>query len=628
MNILEGLNLQARVSIDHSKYQGEGGTYATTWGPTDMYKYGTYYLNNSRTNEIYTDYMLSYNKQLGEDWSISASAGYVGHTIKGNSSNTYVGEATVDMTIGGIVQEIATAVNRFDPSSGGASVTSKGKSSDWDQAALVTAQVGWKDKIFVDASYRQDWYRPFKQFADWGYDTKESYGYFGVGANAIISDLVKLPKWFSYAKYRISYSEVGNSIPNVLFNKVDRNDVLGTVGVTSRNRFDPEPEKTKSFETGLEMQFFRDRLNVDVTYYNSAMHKSYLEIAGSNGKMQPVNSGIIRNQGVELSVGYDWAINKDWRWNTNVNFSYNHNEIEATNKDKYGFNKDMSTSLAEGKIQLLYRKGGSYGDIYVTDFRRYSSDVYKYTVQEEVVDENNQVVMQDVVKYSSTPVEGGELVNKAGDLYITNGTPALGGYVEVTESGNLRVRDASKKFQKYAGNLNSKYQLSWSNTISYKDFSLYFLINGRIGGKVVSLTEGYLDYYGASERSGNARLYAEKNNIYTEDGRHGMWLNDGRDLVAVEDYYTFVGRADASSYIYDATNFRLRELSFGYTFRNLFGEYKHLNLSFICRNLFFIYKDSPVDPDVSLSTANGLGGIDVFNFPSARTFGFNLKLNL
>ena len=107
-----------------------------------------------------------------------------------------------------------------------------------------------------------------------------------------------------------------------------------------------------------------------------------------------------------------------------------------------------------------------------------------------------------------------------------------------------------------------------------------------------------------------------------------MDLNDGRDRVAVEDYYTYVGTSDAGSYIYDATNFRLRELSLGYTFRNLFGEYKHLNLSFVCRNLFFLYKDSPVDPDVSLSTANGLGGIDVFNYPSARTFGFNLKLNL
>jgi hypothetical protein len=82
------------------------------------------------------------------------------------------------------------------------------------------------------------------------------------------------------------------------------------------------------------------------------------------------------------------------------------------------------------------------------------------------------------------------------------------------------------------------------------------------------------------------------------------------------------------NYVYDATNFRLRELSLGYTFRNLFGNYKDLNLSFVCRNLFFIYRDAPVDPDISLSTGNGLGGIDVFNHPSGRTFGLNIKLNL
>ena len=107
-----------------------------------------------------------------------------------------------------------------------------------------------------------------------------------------------------------------------------------------------------------------------------------------------------------------------------------------------------------------------------------------------------------------------------------------------------------------------------------------------------------------------------------------MYLNEGRDLVAVEDYYYDLGTRDASSYIYNATNFRLRELSLGYTFRNLFGNYKDLNLSFVCRNLFFIYRDAPVDPDISLSTGNGLGGIDVFNHPSGRTFGLNIKLNL
>ncbi len=632
-NIIKGLDLQARVSLDHTKYQNEGGTYASTWGPVDMYRYGTYYLNNSRTNEIYTDYMLSYNKQFGEDWSFSATAGYVGHTIKGNTSNTYIGNATVDMNQNGIVSAgpdeplpIPTDINRFDPTSGGAAVTSKSLSSDWDQAALFTAQVGWKDKIFVDASYRQDWYRPFKQFVARDYrGVDESYGYFGVGANAILSDLFKLPKWWTYAKYRLSYSEVGNSIPNTYYSAGSYNAVLGTAVGATRNDFitPPVPEKTKSFETGLEMQFLRDCLNVDITYYNSAMHNSYLEVAGTNGKPQPVNSGVIRNQGVELSVGYDWAINKDWRWNTNVNFSYNHNEIEETYKNKWGYSQDMSTSFAEGKIQLLYRKGGSYGDIYVTDFTRYKQDVY-------VIGHNTETIDGVEVQIPIYGTSGdGEPIHRAGDIYVTNGAPQLGGYVDVTDGGSLRVRDKNKKFQKFAGNLNSDYQLSWSNTINYKDFSLYFLINGRIGGKVISLTEGYLDRLGASSRTGAARLNAEKYGLYTEDGRHAMYVNGGsRDLVAVQDYYELLGASDASSYIYDATNFRLRELSLGYTFRNLFGDYKNLSLSFVCRNLFFIYKDSPVDPDVSVSTGNGLGGIDIFNYPSARSFGFNLKLNL
>jgi hypothetical protein len=271
-----------------------------------MYRYGSYWLDNSRTNEIYTDYMLSYNKEFAKDWSFSATAGYVGHTIKSNNSGTYIGEATIDMTKQGIVSclpnqplPISTVINRFDPSSGSSGVTHKGESSNWDQAALATAQIGWKDVVYVDASYRHDWYRPFRQFAKYG--VNESYGYFGVGANAILSDMFKMPEWFTYAKYRLSYSEVGNSIPNVYFQSVNINEKLGTATPVSRNDFitPPIPEKTKSFETGLEMQFFDDCLNFDITYYNSAMHNSYLEITGTNGKPQPLNSGIIRNQGVE-----------------------------------------------------------------------------------------------------------------------------------------------------------------------------------------------------------------------------------------------------------------------------------------------------------------------------------------
>lgn len=634
LEIIKGLNLQARISLDHTRYQDEGGRYATTWSVNDMFRYGTYYLNNSRTNEIYVDYMLSYNKEFAKDWSVSATAGYVGHTIKGNGSNTYLGEATDYIMTGNYISGIPTSINMFEPSYGGPGVTTKSMSSNWDQAALVTAQIGWKDIVNIDASYRQDWYRPFRQFK-YKYGIDDNYGYFGIGANAILSDLIKMPEWFTYAKYRLSYSEVGNSIPNIYYQQGGKNNVLGTATGSSRNEFitPPIPEKTKSFETGLEMQFFNDCLNFDITYYNSAMHNSYLEVPWSNGKPQPVNSGIIRNQGVELTVGYDWAITNDLRWKTSVNYSFNDNKIEATTIDKYGNHKDMATSFANGMIQLLYRKDGAYGDLYITDFTRYRNDVHKYTATViEIIDRIPTEVQ--VTKYSTTPVTDdngnviSELVNKAGDLYITNGKPSLGGYIDITDGGDLKTFNKNKKFETFAGNANSKHQLSWSNTFTYKDFTLYFLINGRIGGKVVSLTEGYLDRWGTSERTGEARLNAEANNIYTEDGRLGMYLNEGRDLVAVEDYYDFVGSSYAGDYIYDATNFRLRELSLGYTFRNLFGSNKNLSLSFVCRNLFFIYKAAPVDPDISLSTANGLGGIDVFNYPSARTFGLNIKLNL
>ena len=616
LKIIEGLNLMGRVSLDHSKYNNEGGRYATTFYNVGMYRYGSYWLNNSRTNDFYADAMLSYNKEFAEDWSVSATAGYVAHTTNSNNSGTSIFDATIDMTKNNVVTDISSVINRFEPSSGSAGVTSKGKSNNWDKAALATAQIGWRDVVFVDASYRHDWYRPFKQFAHLG--TKESYGYFGVGANAVISDLVKLPRWWNYAKYRLSYSEVGNSIPNIVYSAVGINERDEAVGVSSRNPFTPEPEKTKSFETGLEMQFLRDCLNVDLTYYNSAMHKQYIEVGWSNGKTQPINSGIIRNQGIELTVGYDWKINKNWRWKTSANFSYNHNRIEATAKNEAGEDKDLVTSFANGRVQIAYKVGGSYGDIYVNDLARYEDNVYQTSDG----------------KYNTAG--NGQLVHKKGDLYLTSHMDPNTETVKLEKNktvtvdrwGYLTLED-KEQFSKKIGNANSPCQLSWSNTFTYKDFTLYFLINGRIGGKVISLTEAELDRLGASERSGEARLYAEKNNIRAKDGSLGMYLNDNKnDVISIREYYEFIATDDVTSYIYNATNFRLRELSLGYTFRNLFGDYKNLSISFVCRNLFFLYKESPVDPDVSLSTANGLGGIDMFNYPSSRSFGLNIKLNL
>ena len=575
LDIYDGLSFQARLGMDFSKYESESKRYATTWLPASMETFGRYWWSFSKTTDLYTDFMLNYNKTFG-DWDVSATAGYVGHIRKSYGKGTDV-NATYYF---GDREHISNIANYFSTAAGGPGATSPSQSSDWNKGAVVTGQIGWKEMVYFDGSYRRDWYRAFRQFKDRG--TPEDYGYFGFGANAIVSNIVKMPEWFNYLKYRASYSEVGNSIPGTVFAAGSTNYQTGAFSASQWATFkDPRPEKTASFETGFEALFLKNRLSLDVTYYNSTMSNLYLVGTNASGKSIPMNSAKIRNQGIEATVGYDFKFGQ-LRWKTSYNLSYNDNKILRTAYDeKTGKENVIATYV--GGVQVLYKEGGSMGDMYVTDLKR---------------DAN--------------------------------------GYYFVSDDGELSMETESEKtYGKFVGNQNAKWQMGWSNTFTWKDLSLSFLINGRIGGKVLSMTESYLDGYGLSQRTADARLYAEKNNIYADpcygNNLLGIALDDGSGrVVPIDAYYNSVGGVtpqDIERYLYSGTNFRLRELSVGYTFRNLFGQNKNLSLSFIARNLFFIYKDAPVDPDVSLSTGTGLGAFEVFNMPSSRSFGFSLNVN-
>lgn len=571
IDLFGGLSFQARASFDHAWASNESKRYATTYLAASMENYGRYWYSHSRSTEIYTDYLLSYDKVFNEDWSVSATAGWVGHVVKGRTESSNITSATY---FDGNRRQVYDQVNIFEVSSGGPGVTSTSRSSNWDKAALFTAQLGWKELIYIDGSYRRDWYRAFRQFKDRG--TPDNYGYFGVGASAILSSLFKMPEPISYMKYRISYSEVGNSIPNIVYSSSSVNLSTGAMTSNTFAQFkNPRPEKLASFETGLEMLFFNQNLNLDVSFYNTVSKNQYMIANNASGLSEPVNSGRIRNRGVEVTLGYNFRFGDDWRWKTQANFSLNNNKIiETVYEEQTGKEKLVYTDVAG--VRVRYREGGSVGDMFVTDFQYNEDGTYK------------------------------------------------------TTSDNLPLLETQKNkvYGKYIGNMNSKYQLGWSNTISYKDFQLYFLISGRIGGKVISLTEAELDRIGNSQRTADARMYAEANNLYTPSGKLAMYLPDGSNrLVDIESYYRFVSRNCPGNYVYNATNFRLRELSLGYTFRNLIGENKNLTLSFIARNLFFLYKDSPTDPDITQSTARGLAAFENFTLPSTRSYGISLKLN-
>lgn len=202
-----------------------------------------------------------------------------------------------------------------------------------------------------------------------------------------------------------------------------------------------------------------------------------------------------------------------------------------------------------------------------------------------------------------------------GDFYGYVFNRDASGKIVLDESGLPTKADGFS----YIGNATPDFLLGWNNTLEYKNFSLGFLVDCRFGGDALSLTQAMNDIQGVSEATAAARDLG-----YVE--LEGQKIND------VNGFYRRVGGRDGISgyYVYDATNIRLRELSFGYALpkKALAGSkvLKSASLSFVARNLVIFYCKAPYDTDHSMSAASGAQGVDFYGVPGTRSYGFNLKL--
>lgn len=393
---------------------------------------------------------------------------------------------------------------------------------------------------------------------DWAsslaYTNNFSYFYPSVGLTLLLNEMIPMSEKINLLKVRGSYSVVGNDVEAYITHPMDHYN-LGQLEPNTKQPFtEMKPEKMHSMEFGLDLAMFDSRLNFDITYYKTNNKNQYFSIdapLASGYESYYINAGNIQNTGFESSISYRWDFNSDWSWKPEFNISYNDNKIKELS-DK--LKDDVQLGSGAG-VRFMLKEGGSFGDIYGKSLKR----------------ENGMIV-------------------------TNGGAPVLGE-------------------EEYLGNVNSDWHMGFGNTITYKDFNLYFLIDGSFGGNVVSMTQSYLDSFGVTEVTADAR----------DNG--GVDLGDGTMMDAQKFYEATAGKDKAvGEYVYSATNIRLRELSLGYTFRNLLGASKNLNLSFVARNLFFFYKDSPFDPALSVSTANGWQGFDSFGMPASRSYGINLKV--
>jgi len=432
------------------------------------------------------------------------------------------------------------------------------------QSVFGNVSFGYKNMLYLDLAGRNDWSSALA-----GTDNL-SYFYPSAGLTAIVNEMVDLPKVISFGKLRVSYAQVGNDVPAFETQLLSNTSSSGSLGTPNRDVLTSlKPQIQKSMEFGTEWKFFENRLGFDLTLYKTNTYNQYFLISAppsSGYSFYSVNAGNIENKGIEFSLYSTLIKTKNLKWNSSLNFAKNKNTVVELHSDLGG--EYPLTQPGVNNYSYYIAKGEAFGQIRGKKIKR---------------DSEGRIVVD------------------------ADGNPI-----------------ANSNILEPVGNPEPDFTLGWNNNIDYKNFSLHFLIDGRFGGQIMSITEAMLDEYGVSQRSADARNNGgvDIKAVY-EDGTPYQGKLDA------EKYYTAVGgRAGfTGEYMYDATNIRFRELSLGYNLKVHTSKlFKDISFSLVARNLFFLYKKAPYDPDISLSTGNGLQGVDVFAIPSVKSYGLNLKL--
>jgi len=446
------------------------------------------------------------------------------------------------------------------------------------QSVYASANVGFRDYLFLDVSGRNDWSSTLP--------SPYSFFYPSVGLSAIISDMAHLPSWISFGKVRASYARVGNDAePYFLFQTYSYEEG-GSNGYIRRDGTkaigDLKPELTTSWEGGLEWRFFNNRVGFDLTAYktNSINQLLLLALTPTTGfDNRYINAGDIQNKGIELTLTGTPVKQEHFKWDVTLNYAVNRNKVVRLSPDiKQGV---LGGGFGRTATPIV-KEGSSYGDLYAT-------------------------------RWARDPQSGRFLVDDKGKPVGSTSTELIGNY-------------------------NPRYTFGLNNSFSFRNWTLSFLIDGKVGGVMTSGTEATLAFDGTAE--------------YTSKFRDGGWVlpalnqttkKENDQAINAETFWTTVsgGRYSWGEFFtYDATNIRVRELSAGYTFslkpQSIF---KAAKISFVTRNLFFIYRGSSImdipgigkrkmnfDPDVNLGASN-FQGIEFGNLPTTRSLGLNVKLS-
>ncbi len=537
---------------------------------TEKFRKGMFRTRNIFSQEITSDFLLKYDKKISNDFSASISAG--GSTLR----NTYNrDENRADSLLYPGVYTLANKAGVLE------SLPYRSAYSIKSFYGLLTT--AFKDYLFLDLTARNDWNGVLASPTS---TANVSFFYQSASLSFVASEAFKMPEYVSFAKLRASISGVGSGLNDPYLTSLVYNASSTFPGGLYNPSMVANPDLralyTRSIELGADVRLFNSRLNLDVALYKSNTHDQILSNAvdpASGYTSAKINAGEVENHGIEVALsGVPFKSKNGFNWTVNTTFSANQNKVLSLPSSFEASGLGLQDGPAK-RGTVLAKVGHSMGDLYGLGYERAPD----------------------------------------GQIIYENGLPV--------------ISDTSI----YIGNTIPKWRASIGNQFRYKNFSASFLVDAQYGAVGYSLTAAVLAEQGKSA----VTLPGRYNGII---GNGVIRNSDGtfrpNDVIAedVSTYYTsHYGRDNVEGATYSTDFIKLREARLDYTLpANLVKKLKlqRVMIGVYGRDLLTITKWPAFDPELGTLTLNSQGtptiarGFELGQFPSPRTFGFNLTIGI
>ena len=575
--LTDWLSLMGRVSVDtYTELQEERKAVGSVAGEFGVGR-PTVASGYSRLTRIYHevngDIMATFKKDITPKFNIN---GLLGSNIRRQKT-----DQVFESTNNGLsIPDVYALSNSVDPMAPPEELLSRiGLNGYFGSVSL-----GYNNMVYLDGTYRIDQSSTLPKNS-W------TYQYPSISGSFLFSELIK-QSWLSLGKLRLNYAEVGNDAPfaSVLDTYVPIAPFAGNPMVTvsdTKNNPTLKPERTKSLEGGLEMNFFNNRLGFDIALYKSNTIDQILPVTVSYATgyaAKFVNAGEIQNKGIELKLNITPLKMSGFQWDLNLNWTRNRNEVVSLEQGI----ENLQLASLQGGVTINARVGEPYGTIQGTDY-----------------------------------------------VFI-NGQREIGpdGYYVQSSTSDVVI-----------GNINPKWKGGIQNVLSYNNISLSFLVDIQKGGSIFSLDQ----YYGLATGIYPATVFTNdlgnpvRNPVIgnSTDGYDpssggvilkGVFADGTPNNVRVEgnDYRLFGYFSNPNSaFVYDASYVKLREVILTYNLPKALMAKVSIagaSISFVGSNLWILHKNLPyADPEASQSSGN-IQGWQTGTLPAVRNYGFSLKV--